>query len=122
MIEFILLETNGLADPCELVQKFWLDEELMSKVNFHSCVSLIDCVNFSKKLKSTSKIDDQPFPENELLLRQLVFADKILLNKTDISEKVDDILDCICEVNNQAEVIQTQFAYISLEQLFKKVE
>jgi len=55
-------------------------------------------------------------------LRQLVFADKILLNKTDISEKVDDILDCICEVNNQAEVIQTQFAYINLEQLFKKVE
>lgn len=27
---------------------------------------------------------DSDFPENELLLRQLVFADRILINKTDL--------------------------------------
>jgi len=27
---------------------------------------------------------DSDFPENELLLRQLIFADRILINKTDL--------------------------------------
>jgi G3E family GTPase len=31
-IEYILVETNGLADPCQVVQSFWLDEQLCSKV------------------------------------------------------------------------------------------
>ena len=31
-LEYILVETNGLADPCLVVQTFWLDDQLMSKV------------------------------------------------------------------------------------------
>ena len=52
-LEYILVETNGLADPCEVVKTFWLDDELMSKVQLHSCVSLIDCKEFPTKLEST---------------------------------------------------------------------
>jgi G3E family GTPase len=52
-LEFILVETNGLADPCQVVQTFWLDDYLCSKVQLHSCVTLIDCKEFANKLKST---------------------------------------------------------------------
>lgn len=31
-LDYIIVETNGLADPCQLVQTFWLDDQLMSKV------------------------------------------------------------------------------------------
>ena len=31
-IEYILVETNGLADSSQLVQTFWLDEGVGSKV------------------------------------------------------------------------------------------
>ena len=81
-LEYILVETNGLADPCQVVQTFWLDDELCSKVALHSCVTLIDCREFPKKLDSTAKrqeeskenigqvsTSDSDFPENELLLR-----------------------------------------------------
>ena len=81
-LEYILVETNGLADPCQVVQTFWLDDELCSKVALHSCVTLIDCREFPKKLDSTAKrqeeakenigqvsTQDSDFPENELLLR-----------------------------------------------------
>ena len=85
MLDYIIVETNGLADPCQLIQTFWLDDHLMSKVQFHSCICLIDTSNYSKAINSSSITSMAEFPENELLVRQLVFADKILLNKTDIA-------------------------------------
>ena len=88
-LEYILVETNGLADPCQVVQTFWLDDGLLSKVQLHSCVSLIDAKEFPVKLESTNRkaqqnggemtetsenlgqvaTADSDFPENELLLR-----------------------------------------------------
>ena len=80
-LEFILIETNGLADPCQLVQTFWLDDYLCSKVQLHSCVVLIDCKEFAAKLESTQSQTTGPLPlaptlasedvlpENELLVR-----------------------------------------------------
>lgn len=92
-LDYIIIETNGLADPCQLIQTFWLDDYLMSKVSFHSCICLIDCSNFWKSLQVEDKKDTADFPENELLVRQLIFADKILLNKCDISspEQIADV-------------------------------
>ncbi len=113
------METNGLADPCQLVQMFWLDDYLMSKVQLHSCVCLVDCHNFMRQLNSVSQVTDQPFPENELLLRQMVYADKILLNKTDLSDDVESILACITHVNTSAKIIKTKFSQISIEALLE---
>ena len=58
---------------------------------------LIDAKGFQAKLESTARRDseqttmvgdvstaDSDFPENELLLRQLIFADRILINKVDL--------------------------------------
>jgi len=49
-IEYIIVETNGLADPSLLVQTFWLDEGVGSKVQLHQCVALIDAKSFPEKL------------------------------------------------------------------------
>ena len=72
-IEFILIETNGLADSSQLVQSFWLDEGLCSKVKLHSVVTVIDSVNFTVHLDNETVPQDEDqtneFPENELLLR-----------------------------------------------------
>jgi G3E family GTPase len=98
-IEYIIVETNGLADPCQVVQSFWLDDQLCSKVQLHSCIALVDSLTFTKKLQNseTKSMKDSSFvgdqsatnqvsehPENELLMRQLVYADKVLVNKVDL--------------------------------------
>mmetsp|Transcript_7009 Transcript_7009/g.11771 ORF Transcript_7009/g.11771 Transcript_7009/m.11771 type:complete len:137 (+) Transcript_7009:150-560(+) len=87
-IEYILVETNGLADSSQLIQSFWLDEGLCSKVRLHQAISVVDTLTFSKKLESELVVEDKDrqnsLPENELLLRQLLHADKILLNKVDL--------------------------------------
>ena len=141
-LEYILVETNGLADPCQVVQTFWLDDGLQSKVQLHSCVSLIDAKEFPAKLESTSKRNDEgqqqnigdvstadsDYPENELLLRQLVFADRILINKTDLlpqdEEQKQAILTLVTKaierVNTQAEVIKTEYSRYDLDSLLSE--
>ena len=84
-LDYIIIETNGLADPCQLVQTFWLDDYLMNKVSFHSCICLIDSSNFLQKLSVAETKEKADYPENELLVRQLVYADKLLLNKCDLA-------------------------------------
>lgn len=34
-IEYILVETNGLSEPSSLIKTFWLDDGLMSRVQYH---------------------------------------------------------------------------------------
>ena len=58
-IEYILVETNGLADPCQVVQSFWLDDNLCSKVQLHSCIALIDSLTFSQKLDNSQSSADK---------------------------------------------------------------
>ena len=141
-LEYILVETNGLADPCQVVQTFWLDDELCSKVALHSCVSLIDAREFPKKLDSTLKrqeeskqnlgqvsTTDSEFPENELLLRQLVFADKILINKVDLlssgkerDEALATVRAAIARVNTEADIQETEHSKVDIDYLLGEIK
>ena len=58
-IEYILLETNGLADSSQLVQTFWLDEGVGSRVQLHQTIAVIDSINFLKYVDSISIPKDQ---------------------------------------------------------------
>ena len=89
---------NGLADPSAIIQTFWVDDGLGSLVRLHQTVALIDAKNFPSKFKSEelakeerksqrSLLQEEPevsFTEKDLLMRQLIYADKILLNKVDL--------------------------------------
>ena len=66
---------------------FWIDEGLGRKVELHQTVGIVDTLNFEKKLRNKELVRDEKsekFSESDLLLRQLVFSDKILLNKVDL--------------------------------------
>ena len=64
------------------------------------------------------------FPENELLLRQLIYADKILLNKVDLlgekkEEMLEEIEEVVRKVNPNAEITQSSYAAVGLEFLLE---
>ena len=46
-IELILIESNGLANPAEIIKVFWLDDALESNIKFNYTLCLIDAKNFS---------------------------------------------------------------------------
>ena len=116
-----------------MIQTFWLDDYLCSKVKFHCCVALIDCKHFTEKLQSTEvgEIKDVPlsattadmpqYPENELLVRQLIFADRILVNKIDLIPEaerpatVSFVRESVAKVNQNASVVETAFSKVDLD-------
>lgn len=99
-------------------------------MQLHQTVALIDSVNFLKNIdnleiqKDEDNTNDKPL--NELLLRQLVHADKILINKCDRLEEetkatsLSEIEKCIKHVNKRALQVQTEYAKVDLDFLFDK--
>ena len=102
-IDLILVETNGLANPAEVVNTFWLDDKLECKVELHMSVGVVDALNFYNAFDE----------HKDLLIAQLIQCDKIMLNKTDLvpeeerEERLSKIEDEIRQLNPSVEIIRT---------------
>jgi G3E family GTPase len=76
--DHILIETTGLADPGPVIQTFFVDDEMKDKLTLNAIVSLVDARHISLHLDSS-----------EEAVKQIAFADSILLNKTDLATPAD---------------------------------
>ena len=72
--DHILIETTGLADPGPVIQTFFVDDEMKDKLTLNAIVALVDARHIGLHLDSS-----------EEALKQIAFADSILLNKTDLA-------------------------------------
>lgn len=97
-IQLIVVESTGLADPVPLVTSFWLDGALESAVDLDGVVALVDLSTFLSYSQSSDYRD--------LFLRQLIVADRVLLNKADLVtvETVAEVQMRVQELNPTAEV------------------
>jgi G3E family GTPase len=71
-IDYIVIETTGVADPGPLAASLWLDEALESCLLLDAIITVVDGKNFEKALNVFAPFEAQ---------RQVAFADTILLNK-----------------------------------------
>lgn len=103
-IDYLVVETTGLADPLPVALTF-LGTELQQLTRLDSIITLVDCENFSL---------DQF--ESEAAASQIVYGDVILLNKTDLVDEGDvDALEVrIRDLNQKARVLRTQKAQVPL--------
>lgn len=102
--DLILVETAGLADPGPVAALFWQDEALCGNLFLSGIIAVVDAVNIFRYIH-----DNDVHRE---ATRQILVADKILLNKCDLvekqeQEKVHLVLE---ELNPSAEIINTQFS------------
>ncbi|TNV72799.1 hypothetical protein FGO68_gene12030 [Halteria grandinella] len=144
-LDYVLVEMNGLADPSQIVQTFWVDDGLGSMVILHQTIALVDVGSFGRKLASTKVIEavestkglgsgvyfeeqasGKEYSERDLLLRQLVYADKILLNKIDLipsstfEQTLSEVRDLITQVNPTAELRESTYSQADLDFLIDK--
>jgi len=101
----LIIETTGLADPAPVCQTFFIEEEVAAKYRIDAVVTVVDAKHILQHL--CEQKDEGIVNEAE---QQIAFADKILLNKTDLAteEELQGIIAEIRAVNKYCKIIRTQ--------------
>jgi len=103
-IDYLVVETTGLADPLPVALTF-LGTELRDMTRLDSIVTVVDSENFSLDLF-----------DSEAAYSQIAYGDIILLNKTDLVDEagVDRLEVRIRDIKNDARILRTQQAKAQL--------
>jgi G3E family GTPase len=103
--DHILIETTGLADPGPVIQTFFVDDEMKDKLALNAIVALVDARHITLHLDTS-----------EEAVKQIAFADSILLNKTDLASPAElDALEArIKAINGVAKLQRCQNADIPI--------
>ena len=107
-LDAILIETTGLANPAPVAQTFFTDPEMKENFRLDAIVTLVDAKHILLHLGSS--------PE---AVKQIAFADVILLNKTDLitADELDSLEKRIKSINAVAKVHRTQNADLPLDKV-----
>ncbi|MSU46494.1 MAG: GTP-binding protein [Lacunisphaera sp.] len=104
-LDAILIETTGLANPAPVAQTFFTDPEMKEQFALDAIVTLVDAKHILLHL------DDSPEA-----MKQVGFADVIILNKTDLvtPAELDALEKRIHGINAVAKIHRTQNADIPI--------
>lgn len=96
MIDGILIETTGMADPGPIVKTFTMDEQLCRYCKVDGILTVVDCKHFLSQLNR-----ERPSDKVNESAQQVGFADKLLLNKVDVCERslIDETKAAIRGIN-----------------------
>jgi len=110
----VIIETTGLADPAPVCQTFFVDEDVKEMYSLDSVITVVD----SKYILDRLAEEKPEGAENEAV-EQVAFADKILLNKIDLSteEQLDKIERELKSINPTAPIQRTKDSNISPKDL-----
>ena len=103
-IDYLVVETTGLADPLPVALTF-LGTELRDMTRLDSIVTMVDSANYSLDLFNS-----------QAALSQIQYGDIIVLNKTDLVDEGDvDALEIkIRDIKKDARILRTQNSQVSL--------
>ncbi|BAZ42025.1 hypothetical protein NIES4101_79930 [Calothrix sp. NIES-4101] len=103
-IDYLVVETTGLADPLPVALTF-LGTELRDLTRLDSIVTVVDAANYSLDLFNS-----------EAALSQINYGDVILLNKTDLVSEAElaDVERKINEIKEDARIIRTKNSQVPL--------
>ncbi len=106
--DYILVETTGLADPGPVAQTFFSDEEIKESFRLDGIVTVVDARHILLHL------DDAPEAKG-----QIAFADRILLNKTDLVTPVEleELEEQIRGINAVAQIFRTTQADLDADKV-----
>ncbi len=103
-IDYLVVETTGLADPLPVALTF-LGTELRDLTRLDSIVTVVDAENYSLDLFNS-----------QAAYNQIAYGDIILLNKVDLVEEADaDILEVkLRDIKADARILRTDHADVPL--------
>ncbi|WP_292937324.1 GTP-binding protein [Noviherbaspirillum sp.] len=107
--DHIVIETTGLANPGPVAQTFFMDDEVASHYMLDAVITVVDAKHAMQQLD-----------EHEEAQRQVGFADKLLLSKTDLvsSDEVDMLISRLKRINPRAPVGKVDFGQVPIGDVF----
>jgi len=103
----VLIETSGLADPAPILHGLMMDRAIRSGHALSSTLTVVDARNGAASLAR--------HPEAR---RQVAFADRLLITKTDLAPDTSALKSAIAELNPDAERLTAIRGEIAPEMLF----
>merc|ERR550532_3016542 len=83
-LDGIIIETTGMADPAPIAQTFFTDPVVEKFARLDGIVTLIDAKHIEQHLD-----EEKPEGVENESVEQVAFADRMLLNKTDLVSEAD---------------------------------
>jgi len=83
-----LIETTGLADPAPVAQTFFADDFVQQHMRLDGILTLVDAKHIIQHLE-----DEKPEGVENEAVEQIAFADRILLNKCDLVDSPDELVE-----------------------------
>jgi len=107
-LDYILIETTGVADPGPVAQTFLNIPQLQQYARLDSIITVVDAEQLPTQLE-----------ENEVARDQLVLADFILINKVDLvsPEALRELERQILNLNPHARIFHTEHSRVNLDEL-----
>jgi len=104
-LDGIIIETTGLADPAPVAQTFFADEFVQNNMVLDGILTVVDAKHCLEHLR-----EEKPVGIVNEAVQQIAFADRILLNKTDLvdPEYLEEVYREIRAVNKTAQIRRTQ--------------
>jgi len=82
----IIIETTGLADPAPVCQTFFIDDDIQDMYQLDSVITIADAKYIRERLA-----EKKPEGVENEAVEQVVFADKIILNKVELAGGEEDL-------------------------------
>jgi G3E family GTPase len=108
--DLVMIEASGLSDPIAIAE-ILQHEKLVDRVYLSAVWCVIDGQNYRKVRKMNTRVE-----------RQVIIADRIILNKSDLIEGDSEaILPLLKALNPDARIITTTYCQIPLDLLHEPV-
>jgi len=110
----VIIETTGLADPAPVAQTFFVDDEIQAKFSLDGIITVTDCKHIVARLD-----DEKPEGVENEAVEQVAFADRILLNKTDLVEEAElpPLEERLKKINPTAQIFRCQHSKVEPKDL-----
>ncbi|TMW55029.1 hypothetical protein Poli38472_013791 [Pythium oligandrum] len=104
-LDGIIIETTGLADPAPVAQTFFVDETVSARCKLDGIITVVDAKHILQHL-----LEEKPDGVENESVEQVAFADRVLLNKTDLvtPEEIINIKKEIRKINDTVEIVECQ--------------
>lgn len=110
----ILIETTGLADPAPVAQTFFVDDTLRAQLRLDAIVTVVDAKHITQHLD-----DEKPEGTENEAVEQLAFADRVVLNKTDLvdADEIAEVRRRIHRINAGVRILPAQHGDVDLDEV-----